>query len=198
MRVVECQTYSERRDALSHDWGRFLGVVLPWVHWVPVPNIGTATVGALTAFKVDGLILTGGEDWGVHTERDETETALLRWALHSGVAVLGVCRGAQVINRHFGGTVRPDESDIHCAKRHFVSIRGVSTEVNSFHRSVIGERGMAQVLTTWAYAEDGTVEAFLSESYSVAGVVWHPEREQAPREHDVALFRHIFKRGSAL
>ena len=76
--------------------------------------------------RVDGLLLVGGADLGADTYgaephhpsdepiplRDAVEIALVRAAQARGLPVLGICRGAQVINVAGGGTLRqhiPDE-----------------------------------------------------------------------------------------
>src|SRR6186997_3537965 len=72
--------------------------------------------------RLDGLLLPGGEDMDPSTygaerhpqlgapdkERDRTELLLTEWALAEGMPVLGVCRGAQVINVACGGTLYQD------------------------------------------------------------------------------------------
>ena len=75
--------------------------------------------------RLDALVLSGGGDidperWNgptetsymVSSERDSFEFALLEAAVTAGIPVLGICRGLQVINVFFGGTLVPhlDES----------------------------------------------------------------------------------------
>lgn len=77
MREVHPHGYDEPRDALARNWGNFLGFVLPEVPWLPIPNLGgERAVAFCDQWRLNGLILTGGEDIGVSPMRDETEQAL--------------------------------------------------------------------------------------------------------------------------
>ena len=105
MRVTEAPDYKEPRDALSHDlsalfdaWG-----MLP----VPVPNTLSEPATFLDELSPDLLVLTGGDDLGGTSERDETEKRLFAGALERNLPVLGICRGMHLINDHFGGRTQP-------------------------------------------------------------------------------------------
>ena len=72
--------------------------------------------------NVQGLILSGGHDVDPHNykeepeqklgdiwpERDQFDMLLLKLAEENGVPVLGICRGAQIINVYHGGTLIPN------------------------------------------------------------------------------------------
>lgn len=197
MRVVETAAYPERRDALAQDWSTFLAAALPGCAWMAMPNCGGAAAEMAQIFGIDGLILTGGDDWGTHPCRDSTESALLTWALEKGVPTLGICRGAQGINLHFGGAVRSSGNTLHCATRHRVAWSAGNTqqgwaEVNSYHNQVIAADGLAAALSSLAVAEDGSIEAFTLSGRPVLGLMWHPEREPLPRPHDLDLLQQLF------
>jgi putative glutamine amidotransferase len=76
--------------------------------------------------RIDGLLLTGGADIdpsrfgeevsarheGFETIRDASEDALLAAALDADIPVLGICRGAQMLNVHLGGTIHQHLPDV--------------------------------------------------------------------------------------
>lgn len=183
--------------------------------------------------RLDGLLLPGGEDLDPSTygaerhpqlgptdkERDRTELLLTEWALAEGMPILGVCRGAQVINVACGGTLyqdlhsdRPDfakhdyfppnyerfrishginvELDSHLAQA-----LGTVHEVNSMHHQGIDRLGNG--LSAVAKSEDGLVEAVeVPELPFVLGVQWHPEELAKTDQHSSSLF-YDFVRASA-
>ncbi len=178
--------------------------------------------------RLDGLLLPGGEDvdpsnygdmrhgqlGATDKERDRTELLLTRWALERGMPVLGVCRGAQVINVVCGGTLyqdlhsqRPDldKHDYFPPKFerfrivHQIAIEadsrlagalGSTHEVNSMHHQGIAQLGRG--LRSVAAAEDGLVEAVEMPMLPfVLGVQWHPE-ELAKTDHLHGSLFHRF------
>lgn len=192
----------EKRDALAQDWWSFLRTALPGVSVIPVPNIGGQAVALLQELPISGLVLSGGDDWGVFPERDATEQELLLWAERMSLPVLGVCRGAQVINRALGGTTGSGFAERHVHTRHAIRVEAwpgglscpTSLNVNSYHACGMEAAQLAPGLLAWAVAEDGSVEAFTDDSGRLTGVMWHPEREAEAQEHDVRLFQHCFRR----
>jgi gamma-glutamyl-gamma-aminobutyrate hydrolase PuuD len=183
-RVSKARDYDEPRDSLAHDW---IATLEDW-GLLPVLIFNTLhdPAGYLDVMDVDILILTGGENVGESPERDRTETALLEHALARRLPVLGVCRGLQLINHHFGGELVPVTS--HVAAPHSVRVAlawqahyGAETRVNSFHTLGIAGDGLAPALTAAAHDDDGMVEAAFHTDHPLAAVMWHPERESAPR-----------------
>lgn len=187
LRVVEHDRYPERRDALAQDWAVCLERwnILPLL----VPNRWRDPASLVTQWGAEALLLTGGNDIGhdegsrdVAPERDRTETTLLAWAEECGVPVLGVCRGAQMLNLHCGGRLRPADADHHDDRR-LHPVRFAShwdlpdTRVNSYHDWTIGPDDLADPLEVQALAEDGTVEVFQHGGRPWLGMMWHPERQ---------------------
>jgi putative glutamine amidotransferase len=89
----------------------------------------------------DGLLLVGGGDveptrygaepqahlYGVEPDRDELEIALLRAADRLAVPTLCICRGMQVMNVAFGGTLHPHLPDLSGLLEHGVPVAGTQT-----------------------------------------------------------------------
>jgi putative glutamine amidotransferase len=192
MRVNSGETYPEPRDAISHDWTNWLQDQghLPLL----VPNVLARPSDVLTAFRPSLLVLTGGNDavgagageGSVSGDRDRTEDTLLAAAVAARLPVMAVCRGLHVVNRHFGGVVRPGD----CAERHAGTAHAVrlaapfdvlagraELEVNSFHRQWVPLDGIARGLRLMAVHEpDGVVEGLVHSVHPILAVQWHPER----------------------
>jgi putative glutamine amidotransferase len=172
------------RDALERSWAPFMAAAFPDAAWLPLPNTGDA--GLATAWSLDALILTGGDDVGASACRDATERALLDHALAHGLPVFGVCRGLQLIQVYFGGELSRVEG--HAGTTHAVGDR----EVNSYHHW--GVHAPAAPLEAFARAADGLVEGLRHPSLPLAAVQWHPERGEL-HAADLALVREVLCAG---
>jgi putative glutamine amidotransferase len=128
------------------------------------------------------------------------EFRALHAALRHDMPILGICRGCQVLNVHFGGTLYQDidterpghllhqqigawEQRTHAAsvQRDSLLYRVIGEDrlfINSFHHQAV--KGLGTDLRVVARAEDGLVEAIEHETRPwVIGVQWHPERNEA-------------------
>lgn len=90
------------------------------------PQPGGTEVADRILDGIDGLVITGGRDVNPESygsqrhpttdepmgERDSWEFALLNAALRRGMPVLGICRGAQVLNVALGGTLHQHLPDV--------------------------------------------------------------------------------------
>jgi putative glutamine amidotransferase len=189
-RVVVDPATGERRDALDQRWVSLLqaaGAIT-----LPVPNHPSSLAHFLAAVAPDGILLTGGNDLaslgGDAPERDETENALISHALKTGLPLLGVCRGMQMLQTRFG--VRLVRVEGHVAPTQTIVFDGNRIAVNSYH--CWGSRETAEGLVVCGLSDDGIVKAVRSVRGRLMGIMWHPERTAPPRVEDIALLREFF------
>ena len=186
LRVTTEKKYVEKRDVISHDWINFLQEL----DYFPVliPNNLIDVENYISELKLDGIILSGGDNPGEFPERDQTENKILEYAIKNSIPVLGVCRGMQVINTFFNGTISENNNSSHVGKPHNIDIMNTSLvnlfghdklEVNSFHNNLIKKDDIGAELDVFALSEkDFTIEGCFHKKYPIIGVMWHPERDQ--------------------
>ncbi|MBI3567888.1 MAG: gamma-glutamyl-gamma-aminobutyrate hydrolase family protein [Gemmatimonadetes bacterium] len=176
-----------------------------------VPPYADASRAASVLDAAAGLLLTGGEDvdprlYGAvphpttqapNPARDETELALLRLARERRIPVLAICRGIQLVNVAFGGTLvqdlpseRPsaivhDQGEERSRRSHAVTLAADSLvasaagstafDVNSYHHQAVDRLGTGLRVT--GRAPDGVVEACegTEAGWWLLAVQWHPE-----------------------
>jgi putative glutamine amidotransferase len=165
--------------------------------------------------RIDALVLGGGADIdpaiqgtephpetiGTNPARDRFEMALATRSMERGIPLLGVCRGMQIMNVAYGGTLhqhlperlghdrhRPTpgewaEHDVRLAPGSLAA-RASGAErltTKTHHHQGIGEVGRGFEETGWA-TDDDTVEAIESpDGGFTLGVLWHPEEDPEDR-----------------
>ncbi len=158
------------------------------------------------AENYDGLMLPGGVDinpkrYGEENQGsinisdalDDLQFAALDMAVKAGIPVLGICRGHQIINVYFGGTMIQDlptanhhawnwelqQDRVHTSHANNGSwlshIYGTQFAHNSAHHQAVGKVGRGLMIDSRC-TEDGVVEAMHHETYPIISVQWHPER----------------------
>ena len=208
-RVVNNNTYPERRDALAQDWASWLARVFPRSAAMAVPNRPDGLDAWYDAAGPDALVMTGGNDWGDAPERDEVECQLVGRARENALPILGVCRGMQVLNIILGGKVITDLGSVteeqHIAQDHPVRLSGTmpasfaredEITVNSYHGQGITKSGVAESMVVFAETADGVVEGFYHQEEPIVAIQWHPERQSPSAEFDANLVRTLFERGA--
>ncbi len=168
----------------------------------------------------DGVILTGGVDINprryhqdimpccgeISDDRDEYEYLLIEACINHHKPILGICRGIQILNVYFGGTLCQDVYQNKQAIKHGQSgsrgkgcheidiekdsflyhLWGEKAFVNSYHHQAVDELG--EGFKAVAHAHDGVVEAIEHDTYPIYGVQFHPEIMSSTDEDMKALF----------
>lgn len=176
----------------------------------------------------DGIIFAGGSDvdpiffhqephqklGSTYLRRDQFEIELVKESFKAGKAMMGICRGMQVINVALGGTLYQDLSeDPHKTLKHsqdapgnfpshhvnveedsrLFSLVGKRPYVNSRHHQAVHE--VAQPLRVTAKADDDVTEAVETvQSDQILAVQWHPENMFKHYDYSQHLFQDLIKR----
>lgn len=192
-----------------------LKIAVPALPWADIANYlnalkslgarGAVLYGIGDASDYDGLLLPGGWDAdpalygqknhaceGVNRELDQLQMQALDAFVKAKKPVLGICRGLQMINIYFGGSLIQHistandhsrdpgvpEDKVHLTRAlrgsYLDALYGDFFPTNSSHHQAIAELGEGLEAVQWA--EDGVIEGIAHQTLPVWGVQWHPER----------------------
>lgn len=182
---------------------------------------------------IDGLVLSGGYDvhphlygeephpdlGAIHPERDAFEIEALKKTYEQKKPILGICRGLQVINVAFGGTLYQDLSHAGSSERikhiqqtkHYTATHLVDLISDTQLRDIFGQetigtntfhhqsvKKMAPGFIVNAKSRDGIIEGIEKVDYPFfIGVQWHPERMVDHHLNMLNLFSAFIAKASA-
>lgn len=196
------------------------------------PCVADPEAVAAAVAVADGILLTGGGDvvsllYGEEPHpasklqdptRDEMELAVTRRALERGLPILGICRGAQVLNVALGGTLLQDiPSQAPGACKHYSEgletvllhtieiepdtllsrvLQTTSMAVNSWHHQTVNRLGAG--LRVNCRARDGLIEGVeAADGRPILGVQFHPEECAAKYPRFQLLFDWLVREAAA-
>lgn len=193
---------------------------------VMIPIVDTVEEIEAQVELLDGLIMMGGHDvdpvlFGeepnaklgfIYPRRDTFDVRLIQAASKKKIPILGICRGHQIINVAFGGTLYQDVSEIegchlaHVQKNycyepihniavapnsHLSALIGTEMRVNSFHHLAV--KDVAPHFVATAHSNDNVIEAieYTKEDQYILGVQFHPEMMSATCEKAQSIFNGL-------
>lgn len=178
----------------------------------------------------DGVIFAGGNDFDPEIyggdrslveeysrEDDEKSLAILDYAIGLEKPILGICRGMQLINIYYGGSLYDDlgsqfsKDIIHRGSDKTLSYHEIDLsegsslskilhsdriEVNSYHHE--GIKDLAEGLSVSATSDDGLIEAIENPYYPyMLGVQWHPELSYENDKNSKRILKDFVKHSNA-
>lgn len=143
----------------------------------------------LDHLRLDGLILSGGDDIGKKPLRDSLEYFLISYFKKKNKPILGICRGMQIIAKKFGSELKKING--HVKKIHNVTQKGLQKKVICYHNYTI--KSCPKNFDTEYYSSDGCIESFISKNKKIKGIMWHPERLKFFDKRDLKEIKNYFK-----
>lgn len=187
---------------------------------VVIPATTDLCVLSAVVQELDGILMSGGCDINplflneepvpalqdVDTLRDRYDLSLIRLASNRQIPIMGICRGHQMLNAAFGGTLYQDiytqaeQPPIRHSQKmareeasHTVRLEdGCVIAVNSFHHQAV--KDLAPEFVQTAVATDGINEGMRHPEKSIFSVQWHPEAMAIHGDEEAqALFNHFIE-----
>ncbi len=177
---------------------------------VIVPMCDDIQTGMDLVARLDGILISGGNDvdpclygelitketGNLSPRRDQIEMNVVQYVIKKlNIPILGICRGIQLINVAFGGTIYQD-LEKSGYREHFLArvpmnhyvhtvnlvensliqriIGSTNLKVNSYHHQAV--KKVADGFVATAFSEEGVIEVIeMPGDRYVLGIQWHPE-----------------------
>ena len=199
-RLILNDNYYELREALDTRWGllfdalNFLPIILP---------IEYNFKKYFDSIKIDGILLTGGNDLNSlncsdeSLQRDIFEKELIKYGIKNNIPILGVCRGMQVIAEYFGASFIKVKDQV--AIKHSLKVNEESkyfnelsklNDVNSFHNYAV--ENLTKDLLISATDNNDTIKAIEHKEYKIFAQMWHSERDKIFDKEQLKLIEEFF------
>jgi len=168
-------------DFLDHYWVEYFGKKKSDYNLIP----NNTYLSEKILKKINLLILTGGNDIISNKKesltRNKIEKNLIKKAIKKKIPILGICRGAQLLNISFGGKIKKVRNQMRTRHNIYITkndiIKKKILNVNSFHNFGIKKNNLSKKFVKIAFDKENNIEMFVSKKHKIIGVMWHPERE---------------------
>lgn len=153
----------------------------------------------------DGFLITGGDDVNpylykqknlnsnnINNDLDSLDLKVIDFAVQKKMPLMGICRGIQIINVYFKGSLIQDIAN-HQNSTHkctisdnpYLNENNITT--NSFHHQAISLLG--DDLKAFCISDDGIIEGIYHNNLPILAIQWHPEINSS--SIDTTLFRNF-------
>lgn len=200
------KSYKEKINYLSYEWTDFFAKNRPDIKLLAIPNNPKIINEYYKYFNPDGLILSNGNDIGEFSEREKTESILVRKFIAEKKPILGTCRGHQFLNYYFNGHLpkrlkdnlkknhRNNNHSIEICDKKFNFLNQKKIVVNSYHNFGIFKKNLSKNFKVFAIGEEDIVEGIFDKKRNIYGIQWHIERKSPSKKFNLRLLNEIFKK----
>jgi N5-(cytidine 5'-diphosphoramidyl)-L-glutamine hydrolase len=151
--------------------------------------------------EINLLIIPGGNDVSnvlkTSKIRNIIEKNLIKICFKKKIPILGICRGAQLLNKSFGGKISKIKKHMRTRHNIFFTNREIIKKnflnVNSFHNDGIKKNDLSKSFKVLASDKHNNIEMFISNNKKIIGTMWHPEREKSTQLLDT-LIKYLNKK----
>lgn len=151
--------------------------------------------------EINLLIIPGGNDVSnvlkTSKIRNIIEKNLIKICFKKKIPILGICRGAQLLNKSFGGKISKIKKHMRTRHNIFFTNREIIKKnflnVNSFHNDGIKKNDLSKSFKVLASDKHNNIEMFISNNKKIIGTMWHPEREKTTQLLD-SLIKYMNKK----
>ena len=144
----------------------------------------------LNSNKINLIVLSGGQNIGTNKLRDSTEINLIKFALKKKISLIGFCRGMQLINIFFKGSLKKINGHVSKINKIYDLKNEKIKKKICYHGNGILKLGKG--LKILHKSSDNEIESFVHKSLKILGVMWHPERVKIFDYDDIKLIKKFF------
>lgn len=176
--------FSTHIDFLDHNWINFFNKKN--YYFKVIPNSLKVTNKILNEKKkIDLIILPGGNDLfnikRLTKIRFEVEKKLIKFSIKKKIPLLGICRGMQMLNCYFGGSIIKVKG--HMKSRSLIYMKHNlfkknKISVKCFHNYCVSPKSLSKKFHILGTDKSDNIEMFYHKTHNILGVMWHPEREK--------------------